>query len=146
MTFVPSGEAKPGFIFIYEGAYMKCDGCKYQKICHNLKPKSAYRVVKTKDKIVNCKILSEKMQLVEVNIAETKIAVEPKFAIGGATIKVKPQECGLVQCERFDECVSHVIEYEEKYRITGVVESFSCPESGKPLVTVSILPQRKSLI
>ncbi len=84
------------------------------------------------------------MKLVEIKIAEIKVAVDPKFAIEGATIEFKPQECSKIQCKKFDKCVPHIINQNEKYKIIELTERFSCPNSGKPLAEVSLLPHHFS--
>ena len=81
------------------------------------------------------------MQLVEIKPSEINVAIDLKSTIEGAIIEFKPQECGNIQCGRFDVCVPHIIRNNEKCKIVSVIEKFSCPNSGKPLVAVSVLPQ-----
>ena len=143
-TFISADEAREDLVFYYEGKSSKCTYCDYRKVCHNIQPKRAYRIVQVKDKTVNCKAFSKKMRLVDIRLAEIRIAIDPKMRIEGATIKFNPQICGEIQCERFDECVPSTINPMEKCKIVGSVKKFSCPKTGKSLVVVFVLPQQVS--
>ena len=140
-TFISADEAREDSIFYYEDKSSKCTYCDYRKVCHNIQPKRAYLIVQVKDKIVNCKAFSKKMQLVEIRLAEIRIAIDPKMKIEGATIEFNPQICGEIQCEKFDECVPSIINPKEKCKIVDIIKKFSCPKTGKSLVEVSVLPQ-----
>ena len=137
LTFVQVGKAKEGFMFVYEGMPKKCENCAYQKVCHNLEAKTVYVVKGLREKKVKCKLLdSEELLLVEVEKAEIKASLEPKYVFEGAIIEFKPQPCKNIGCERFDECVPHILAPKRKYKIVRIGEKFVCPMTGKSLVQV----------
>ncbi|MHC1586227.1 MAG: UPF0179 family protein [Candidatus Hecatellaceae archaeon] len=141
-TFLGKGQAKPGYLFIYEGEAEKCGECSYLKVCHGkLKSGNLYRVVEVKDKEVECPILGESL-LVRVEPAEIQVALESKYAIEGATVKFLPQDCGQLECQYFDLCVPASLQASDRaFKVVRVGEAFTCPRSGNRLVQAWLLPQ-----
>lgn len=144
LTFIQLKKAKKGFMFIYDGLPKNCENCVYQKVCHNLKTKNVYVVVSLRGKEVTCKLLGEKLKLVEVKPAEVKVALEPKYVFEGAVIEFNPQPCRNIGCRWFDECVPHFLASNKKYKIVRVGEKFTCPQTGKRLFQVFLFPSEYS--
>ena len=142
LTFIPQRKAVIGYVFVYEGAVKECENCIFGKVCHNLTPGKVYVVTGLRDKIVKCRMLDEDLRLVEVDYAKIFVVVDPKFALEGIVFRFNPQLCKNILCEKFDECVPHLLSSNEKCKIVKVLDKFICPLTGKQLVQVLVQPHQ----
>jgi uncharacterized protein (UPF0179 family) len=129
VTLISSGQAKPETIFIHRGAGSKCADCEYYKVCiMNVEPGRVYRIVKVRDKALQCKQYETEMKVVEVAHAGIPVSLPAKQAISGAIVSFKTPECQNEACVDYELCFPLGLKDGDRCEVLEVTENLECPE------------------
>jgi uncharacterized protein (UPF0179 family) len=131
VTLISSGQAKPGKVFIHKGAGSKCSDCEYHNVCvKNVKPNRVYKIIKVRDKTLQCKQYEVEMKVVEVANAEISASLPAKQAISGAIVSFKTPECQNEACVSFELCCPVGLKDGDRCEVLEVTENLECPEGA----------------
>lgn len=138
ITLVSNSQAKEGFIFIHKGSASKCEGCKYFHVCvKNLETGRIYKVLRLREKRVQCELAETGMTVVEVAECEVEAAVLSKQAIEGVIISYQRRNCQAQDCEFLEQCSPKGLLDGDRCEVVKVSESGHCL-LGFPLVKASL--------
>ncbi|WP_435358867.1 UPF0179 family protein [Haloarchaeobius sp. DFWS5] len=122
VTLIGARLAEPGQEFVYEGESSLCEGCPYRAQCLNLTEGVKYRVKEPREnaQTLECAVHDEGVRAVEVETAPVRANVLSQHAYGGSKVKL-PGPCPHTECPSHEFCVPDGAEFDEEYRIDGVV-------------------------
>ena len=134
LSFVGESYAKEGFMFYFQGINPNCpDNCSFYATCQtNLEKNTVYRVVKVKDRTLDCpkKFHKEPMRLVELEKPDIEVSMHNKDIYEGSIINFIPVSCDNNECSYIDYCSPPklLVHKNEKTKIQDVIEKVeNCP-------------------
>jgi uncharacterized protein (UPF0179 family) len=95
ITLIGKSLAEKGLKFMFYGASSECEDCRYKATCiESLEEGRIYRIRDLKEVEHPCPIhMGDKVQVVEVDHALIKTAIDSKKAFEGSRLLFKPPEC-----------------------------------------------------
>ncbi|NVM02084.1 MAG: UPF0179 family protein [Candidatus Helarchaeota archaeon] len=138
VTLIGQKQAKIGYKFTFlKPANKECEKCKLYTSCiENLKEGQTYEIVEIRNKIHECPVHQDGVQIVEVKEKEKIAFIESKNAFEGAIITFRPPNCKEFTCKSYEKCNTN-LESEKKYKILEVLEAKSC-KMGKKLKSAKL--------
>lgn len=137
ITLVPKNLTKEGSVFQYFAPAQECNVCNLKNVCHNLTPRSYYRVVKFRSKDHKCFIhQDDKVYTVEVMEEERHLMIPKKIAKEGAKVTYKKPECDDYSCKFSDTCILSYTTDNSKIKVNSILDG-KCPR-GYDLIEAKI--------
>ncbi len=137
ITLVPKNLAKEGSVFQYFAPAQECNVCNLKNVCHNLTPRSYYRVAGFREKDHKCFIHEgDRVYTVEVEEVGRQLMVSRKSAKEGAKVTYKKPDCDDFGCKLSDICILSYTKDGSKIKINSVIDE-RCPR-GYDLVGANI--------
>ena len=101
VTLIGKGQARKGYMFIYQGPVPDCRECGLKNICFNLERGRRYRVVRGREKEHECGLFDDGVRVVEVERVPFLAGIPRHKTIEGSVITFNPQGCGRRGCENW---------------------------------------------
>lgn len=120
ITMIASAQAKPGFVFFYQGGAPPCRPCPYRNACLTLEVGHRYQVQKVRDVKHPCALQETDAKVVEVAPIPRALVVEAGAAIEGSTVEVGRFECSRLDCPNWDACAGPTLSSKSKFRVVKV--------------------------
>ena len=93
---------------------------------NNLNVGRIYRVVRCREKILECKIHEAGAKAVEVVESDISAIIPQKLAMEGAVITYNRQECNAQECGNFEKCIPNGLLDEDRCLVVKVVRKVKC--------------------
>jgi uncharacterized protein (UPF0179 family) len=118
ITLIGNNLAEKGLKFMHYGAASQCDKCRFKTTCiESLEEGRIYRIVDVKNTEHPCMVHdSGKVNVVEVEKAVIKAAINSKRAFEGSNIVFNPPECDE-DCSLRELCFPEGLYPEDKCKI-----------------------------
>ncbi len=105
ITLTGKHVARVGNSFVFSGQTGECEGCVLRKVCcGKLETDRVYIIINVRDKIHDCPLHEEGVQLVEVEEASVKVALLSQQLFEGAIFTFQPIACDQWSCANIDSC------------------------------------------
>ncbi|MDD2472652.1 MAG: UPF0179 family protein [Methanoculleus sp.] len=142
VTLIGAALAREGLEFVYEGnTCAECEGCKVQKVCHNLQPGKKYRVVGVRSNTRHdCPVHHEAAVAVDVAEAPIVTLIGSDMAIMNSKVSYE-FSCPRGGCRSYRLCRPDGIIEGEKYVVGEVLGNApDVCERGRSLKLVELRP------
>jgi uncharacterized protein (UPF0179 family) len=97
----------------------------------NVEAGRVYKIVKVRDRTLQCSQYETEMTVVEVTHAGIPTSLPAKQAIPGAIVSFKTPECKNEACVSFELCFPVGLKDGDKCEVLEVTENLECPQ-GTP--------------
>lgn len=139
ITMIAQQQAKPDFVFIYQGGAPPCRPCPFRNACLTLDPGHRYRVTKVREVKHPCALQETDANVVEVAPLPRPLLVEAGAAVEGSTVEQGRFECGRLDCPNWDACAGPAVGPKSKFRIVKVDPAKAVCLIGRNLKRVEAL-------
>ncbi len=137
ITLIGRRNAKEGSRFYFMGSLSECKECKMKGVCFNLDEGALYEVTELRDKIHDCEVHDEGVQVVVVEKRPQMLTVPVKVALEGSTITYEPPKCDQLGCDNRRNCHPVGLKAGSKIRINSLEGDVTCP-AGQRLVLAKV--------
>lgn len=136
VTMISKSNAKLGYKFIRHGYPEECLKCSFKHICvDRLEEGRIYQVVNIRKNEHYCKLINDKVKVVEVIESNVTCTVPTKIAFEGSIITYNRVKCDEAKCINFMECNPIGLKNGDKCKLIKKLGKASCIK-GKSLTTV----------
>ena len=105
ITLVGKRIAGVGNRFVFSGIMEECRECALRKVCcDKLEAERVYVVLDVRDKFHECPLHEEGVQLVDVEEASVKVAVQSRQLFEGVIFTFHPYVCDQWECPNIEVC------------------------------------------
>jgi uncharacterized protein (UPF0179 family) len=123
VTLVGKRQARVGSEFVYMGRSTKCIECELRKVCcDKLESGRVYSVVAVRDKLHDCPIHEDGVQLVEVEEAPATVTLPSHQLFEGAVFSFHPVPCNEWQCPHNRACNPDGLKEADRCRVEKVLQ------------------------
>jgi uncharacterized protein (UPF0179 family) len=123
VTLVGKRQARVGSEFVYMGRATKCTECDLRKVCcDKLESGRVYTVVVVRDKLHDCPIHEDGVQLVEVEEASATVTLPSHQLFEGAVFSFHPVHCDEWQCPHNRACNPDGLKEADRCRVEKVLQ------------------------
>ncbi|MFX1475162.1 MAG: UPF0179 family protein [Promethearchaeota archaeon] len=123
VTLIGKRIAKTGNIFVFSGQTGECMECALRRVCcEKLEPERVYVVLNVRDKIHDCPLHEDGVQLVDVEEAPVKVAVLSQQLFEGAIFTFQPKDCTQWSCPNIEVCIPTGLNEGDRVHIEEVIQ------------------------
>lgn len=120
ITLIASGQARPGFAFVYQGPAPICRTCPYRHACLTLDPGRRYEVTKVRPVEHPCALQETTARVVEVQPLARELVVPPLSAVVGGSVDVGRYNCQRLDCPTWTVCAGPSLPAKQRFRVESV--------------------------
>lgn len=136
VTMVSKNNAKLGYRFIRQGSSEECLRCSFKHICiDKLEEGRIYQIVNIRKNEHYCKLINDKVKVVEVIESNIKCTVPTRIAFEGSIITYNRIICDEIKCINFTECNPIGLKDGDKCKLVRKLGKVNC-NKGKSLTAV----------
>jgi uncharacterized protein len=139
ITMIAQAQARPGFVFFYQGGAGPCRPCPYRNACLTLDPGHRYEVKAVRAVKHPCALQETDAKVVEVAAVPRPLLVESGAAIEGSTVELGRFACARMDCPNWDACAGPSLGDRSKFRIVKVDPAKATCLIGRNLKRVEAL-------
>jgi uncharacterized protein (UPF0179 family) len=120
ITLLSSGQARPGFEFLYLGGAPVCRSCPYRHACLTLDTGRHYKVVKVRPVQHPCALQETTANVVEVAPVTQALVVDSQSAVVGSQVEFGRYACTRLDCSNWTICAGPALPVKQRFRIETV--------------------------
>ena len=95
----------------------------------NLDVGRVYKIIKCREKVLECKIHEVGVKAVEVVESDIPAVLPPKLAMEGVIITYNKQDCDVQECPNFEKCVPNGLLDGDRCQVVKAAEKVKCPRA-----------------
>lgn len=123
ITLVGKRIAKTGNRFVFSGQTGECRECALRKVCcEKLENERVYVILKVRDKLHDCPLHEDGVQLVEVEEAPVKVAVLSQQLFEGVIFTFHPKVCAQWSCPNIEVCTPTGLNEGDRVHVEEVIQ------------------------
>ncbi len=120
ITMIARTQARPGFVFYYQGGAGPCRPCPYRNACLTLEPGHRYQVQSVRPVVHPCALQEVEASVVDVAPVPRALVVEAGAAVEGSTVEASRFACSRLDCPNWEACAGPSLPTKSKFRIVRV--------------------------
>ncbi len=120
ITLIASGQARPGYEFVYQGAAPVCRTCPYRHACLTLDAGRKYTITHVRPVEHPCALQETTAKVVEVQPVPRALVVDARSAIVGSSVEVGRFACARIDCPNWTICAGPSLPAKQRFRVETV--------------------------
>jgi uncharacterized protein (UPF0179 family) len=123
VTLVGRRIAKVGNHFVFSGKTGECVECALRKVCcDKLEPERVYVILDVRDKLHDCPLHEDGVQLVDAEEAPVKVAVLSQQLFEGTVFTFHPKVCDQWNCPNIEVCIPPGLHEGDRVHVEEVLQ------------------------